>query len=79
MHENVNRLTWVFFQQLKLVHERIFGDKPGGEASFIWGAVAAAASVTVMIPMDTVKTRLVIQVHSLSFLSHCDYVLCVCM
>ena len=26
------------------------------------GAVAAAASVTVMIPMDTIKTRLVIQV-----------------
>ena len=27
------------------------------------GAVAAAASVTVMIPMDTIKTRLVIQVN----------------
>lgn len=26
------------------------------------GAIAAAGSVTVMIPMDTVKTRLVIQV-----------------
>ena len=28
------------------------------------GAIAAAASVTVMIPMDTIKTRLVIQVIS---------------
>jgi hypothetical protein len=32
-----------------------------GDASFVLGAIAAAASVVVMIPMDTVKTRLVIQ------------------
>ena len=32
------------------------------KVSFVLGAVAAAASVTVMIPMDTIKTRLVIQV-----------------
>jgi hypothetical protein len=52
----------MFFQQLKRVHEDIFEKKPSGEMSFILGAVAAAASVTVMIPMDTIKTRLVIQV-----------------
>ena len=33
------------------------------KVSFVLGAVAAAASVTVMIPMDTIKTRLVIQVN----------------
>ncbi|RYG68212.1 solute carrier family 25 protein [archaeon] len=31
------------------------------ELNFILGALAAAASVTVMIPMDTIKTRLVVQ------------------
>jgi hypothetical protein len=51
----------MFFQQLKRSHEDWFGSAPNGEVSFILGAVAAAASVTVMIPMDTIKTRLVIQ------------------
>lgn len=32
--------------------------------NFILGAVAAIGSVTVMIPMDTIKTRLVIQTNS---------------
>jgi hypothetical protein len=32
------------------------------QENFVMGAIAAAGSVTVMIPMDTVKTRLVIQV-----------------
>lgn len=31
------------------------------EMNFVLGALAAAASVTVMIPMDTIKTRLVVQ------------------
>ena len=35
------------------------------KVSFVLGAVAAAASVTVMIPMDTIKTRLVIQVNAI--------------
>lgn len=54
-------LTWMFFQQLRRVHEDIFGHKPNSETSFFFGAVAAAGSVTVMIPMDTIKTRIVIQ------------------
>lgn len=54
-------LTWMFFQQLKRLHETHLGTSPNAEASFALGAVAAAGSVAVMIPMDTIKTRLVIQ------------------
>ena len=55
------RLTWMFFQQLKRLHETVLGTAPGGETSFGLGAFASAAAVAVMIPMDTVKTRLVTQ------------------
>ena len=54
-------LTWMFFQQLKRAHETLFDSKPNAETNFFLGALAAAGGVTVMIPMDTVKTRLVIQ------------------
>lgn len=54
-------LTWMFFQQFKKSYERILKSKPNSEANFLLGALAAAGSVTVMNPMDTVKTRLVIQ------------------
>jgi len=55
-------LTWMFFQQLKRAHEHYLEKQPSTEMNFGLGAIAAAASVAVMIPMDTVKTRLVIQV-----------------
>lgn len=54
-------LTWMFFQQLKRMHEDVFKTSPNTETNFAFGAIAAAGSVAVMIPMDTVKTRLVIQ------------------
>ena len=54
-------LTWMFFQQLKRAHESFFDAKPSAETNFFLGALAAAGGTTVMIPMDTVKTRLVIQ------------------
>jgi solute carrier family 25 S-adenosylmethionine transporter 26 len=54
-------LTWVFFQQLKRLHEDVLKTSPNTQTNFAFGAVAAAGSVAVMIPMDTVKTRLVIQ------------------
>eukprot|EP01038_Epipyxis_sp_PR26KG_P004292 gene4292-6087_t len=54
-------LTWVFFQQLKKSYQKIFNVKPSNEANFIIGAVAAAGSVIMMNPMDTIKTRLVTQ------------------
>ena len=43
------------------MHETALKKKPNSETSFALGAVAAAAATAVMIPMDTVKTRLVIQ------------------
>jgi solute carrier family 25 S-adenosylmethionine transporter 26 len=54
-------LTWMFFQQLKRLHEDILKTSTNTETNFAFGAIAAAGSVAVMIPMDTVKTRLVIQ------------------
>ncbi|KAG5190453.1 mitochondrial carrier domain-containing protein [Tribonema minus] len=54
-------LTWVFFQQAKDLHFRFFKHEPSDGENFWLGAIAAAGSVTVMIPMDTVKTRLVTQ------------------
>ena len=54
-------ITWMFFQQSKLAYKRIMGKSASNEVSFFLGAAAAAAGVAVMIPMDTVKTRLVIQ------------------
>ena len=54
-------LTWMFFQQMKRQYEEWFHESPSGETSFYIGATAAAAAVCVMIPMDTVKTRLVLQ------------------
>jgi len=44
-------LTWMFFQQLKKSYEEVFHKKPNGEANFVLGALAAAGSVTVMIPI----------------------------
>ncbi|CAM9202133.1 unnamed protein product [Discosporangium mesarthrocarpum] len=54
-------LTWVFFQQAKDLHYRIVKRLPTNTENFWLGSVAAAGSVTVMIPMDSVKTRLVTQ------------------
>ena len=55
-------LTWMFFQQFKRKYEEWMGEPPNGDTSFLLGALASAGGVCVMIPMDTVKTRLVIQV-----------------
>lgn len=52
----------MFFQQSKRMHEDLLGSAPNAETNFALGAVAAAASVCVMIPVDTIKTRLVTQV-----------------
>jgi hypothetical protein len=53
----------MFFQQLKKVFMGYTQQvQVSSEMNFLLGALAAAASVTVMIPMDTIKTRLVIQV-----------------
>jgi solute carrier family 25 S-adenosylmethionine transporter 26 len=54
-------LTWMFFQQLKRSYEHWTHSSPNHESNFVLGALAAAASVSVMIPFDTIKTRIVIQ------------------
>ena len=54
-------LTWTFFQQLKVAQRSIFGRPPKDFENSIMGAMASATSVCIMIPMDTIKTRLVTQ------------------
>jgi len=51
----------MFFQEFKKKYIDMMGEKPTGQDSFFLGAFAAAGATTVMIPMDTVKTRLVTQ------------------
>ena len=48
-------------------HLSSFNRNLDSETNFLMGAVAAAGSVAVMIPMDTVKTRLVTQVQTLTY------------
>eukprot|EP00904_Undaria_pinnatifida_P012332 jgi/Undpi1/8229/HiC_scaffold_25.g10699.m1 len=55
-------LTWVFFQQFKRLHRKATDRPPTNTENFVLGAAAAGATVCIMIPMDTVKTRLVTQV-----------------
>ena len=55
-------LTWTFFQQFKGIHRRLTGrESPDTAENFALGAVASALTVCIMIPMDTVKTRLTTQ------------------
>eukprot|EP00903_Cladosiphon_okamuranus_P012134 g11383.t1 len=54
-------LTWVFFQQFKRLHRKATDRPPTNTENFMLGAAAAGATVCIMIPMDTVKTRLVTQ------------------
>jgi hypothetical protein len=56
-------LTWTLFQQLKQTQLRIFDRPPKDIENSIMGCLASATSVCVMIPMDTIKTRLVTQMN----------------
>ncbi|KAL7579937.1 hypothetical protein ACA910_004935 [Epithemia clementina (nom. ined.)] len=54
-------LTWTLFQQFKTFRDKI-SDRPARNIeNSIMGCLASATSVCVMIPMDTIKTRLVTQ------------------
>lgn len=54
-------LTWTFFQQLKKVRNR-WSHRPATDVeNSVMGCMASAATVCLMIPMDTIKTRLVSQ------------------
>lgn len=55
-------LTWTFFQQLKDSHSRTFKRPAKDIENSIMGCVASATTVCIMIPLDTIKTRLVTQV-----------------
>lgn len=49
------------FQQLKQAQLRIFQRDPTDAENSIMGCLASGATVSIMIPMDTIKTRLVTQ------------------
>jgi hypothetical protein len=55
-------LTWTFFQQLKRIRSAVTHDRPAKNyENTAMGCMASAATVCIMIPMDTIKTRLVTQ------------------
>ena len=59
-------LTWMFFQQLKRKYVTMRKAVPTKLGNLVLGAGAAAGSVVCMIPLDTIKTRLVTQVATVS-------------
>eukprot|EP00594_Rhizosolenia_setigera_P011548 CAMPEP_0178958022 /NCGR_PEP_ID=MMETSP0789-20121207/11312_1 /TAXON_ID=3005 /ORGANISM="Rhizosolenia setigera, Strain CCMP 1694" /LENGTH=349 /DNA_ID=CAMNT_0020640483 /DNA_START=471 /DNA_END=1520 /DNA_ORIENTATION=+ len=54
-------LTWTFFQQLKRMQLVIYKRDPKDYENSIMGCIASATTVCILIPMDTIKTRLVTQ------------------
>jgi hypothetical protein len=54
-------LTWTFFQQLKLARDRMSDRRATDAENSVMGCIASATTVCIMIPMDTIKTRLVTQ------------------
>jgi len=56
-------LTWTLFQQLKRAQLSILQRSPSDIENSIMGCMASAIAVCVMIPMDTIKTRLVTQLN----------------
>lgn len=56
-------LTWTLFQQAKRAHQNIFLREPFDIENSALGCLASAMTVCVMMPVDTIKTRLVTQVN----------------
>ncbi|KAL3817753.1 hypothetical protein ACHAXA_010973 [Cyclostephanos tholiformis] len=56
-------LTWTLFEQVKLIRSKLFLRPATDIENSIMGCIASATTVCVMIPMDTVKTRLVTQMN----------------
>mmetsp|Transcript_52760 Transcript_52760/g.148042 ORF Transcript_52760/g.148042 Transcript_52760/m.148042 type:complete len:518 (+) Transcript_52760:321-1874(+) len=57
-------LTWTFFQQLKRIRN-MMSDRPATNLeNTIMGCMGSTVAVCIMIPMDTIKTRLVTQMSS---------------
>lgn len=56
-------LTWTIFQQLKVARDKFNPKRPATNIeNSIMGCISSATTVTIMIPMDTIKTRLVTQI-----------------
>jgi len=56
-------LTWTLFEQIKRVRSSVFKRPAKDIENSIMGCMASATTVCIMIPMDTVKTRLVTQMN----------------
>lgn len=56
-------LTWTLFEQIKRVRSSMFTRPAKDIENSIMGCMASATTVCIMIPMDTVKTRLVTQMN----------------
>ena len=54
-------VTWVFFQRLKAIHNAIFDRPLSNTDNLAIGSLASGATVCIMMPLDTIKTRLVTQ------------------
>lgn len=52
-------LTWTFFQQLKVARDKVTGRAATDLENSVMGCIASGTTVCLMIPMDTIKTRLV--------------------
>jgi solute carrier family 25 S-adenosylmethionine transporter 26 len=56
-------LTWTLFEQIKRLRSSIQNRPATDIENSIMGCLASATTVCIMIPMDTVKTRLVTQLN----------------
>lgn len=54
-------LTWTFFQKVKEIRNMISDQEATNTENTVMGCLASAATVCIMMPMDTIKTRLVTQ------------------
>jgi len=54
-------LTWMFIQQLKLAFLSLYARAGTGLENTLIGGLASAAACAIMIPIDTIKTRIVTQ------------------
>ena len=59
-------LTWTLFQQLKQARNRISNRPAKNWENSVMGCLASGTTVCIMIPMDTIKTRLVTQAGSVA-------------
>ena len=54
-------VTWVLFQRLKAIHDAIFDRPLSNTENLAIGSLASGATVCIMMPLDTIKTRLTTQ------------------